>query len=161
MTSSCFVTAEDSMVLAWPDPNPFGRGFAGHDDDREHELRVAFRRHEPTQKIDELAREKRVARNITEPETPSFDDGDVAKPHVEELLEQHWTRQRPRQSTRQRYRAPKDLLGERLREHQVADDNPTAGPQHAQGLGKDPALACRKVENTVRDDHVYGFVRER
>jgi hypothetical protein len=39
--------------------------------------------------------------------------------------------------------------------------DPAAGPQHAQGLRKDPALAHRKVENTVRDDHVYGFVRER
>jgi hypothetical protein len=34
---------------------------------------VAFRRHEPAQKIDEVAREKRVARDIAEPETPPFD----------------------------------------------------------------------------------------
>src|SRR5262249_13382831 len=71
------------------------------------------------------------------------------------------TRQRSRQSTSQRCRTPEDLLGECIREHQVANDDSTAGPQHAQSFGKDPALPHRKVKNTVRDDHVYGFVRER
>jgi hypothetical protein len=61
---------------------------------------VALRRHEPAQEVDELAREERIQRDIVEAETSSFGYDDVAKPDVEELLEQHWTRQRSGQSTR-------------------------------------------------------------
>ena len=95
---------------------------------------MAFGWHAPAQEVDEVLREKRIARQVVEPERLSVRDPNVLEADVEELLEKHWLRQRARQSACQCSRTLQHLLGQRLIEREIGDGNTPTRPQDAHCL---------------------------
>jgi len=102
---------------------------------------MTFHRHDSRQKIQEVRCEERVSAEIREPDRLSLDDGDFFEAHIEELLQQHWLRQRSGQSPREGRRAFEHVLRQPFVEHEVRDGDAASGLENAQRLGENPALA--------------------
>ena len=130
-------------------------GFLGRHDDGPHHLTVALRRQDALQEVEELLGEERVAAEIVEAERPPVVGLDRLEPDVEELLQQHWLRQCPRQSAGERGRAPQHVVGQPLGHDEIGDRDAPARTEHTGHPGQGPALTRREAENAVGHDDVH------